>query len=81
MTDMNHPRTEFGLAGVENGEYLIAIGGYKGYHLDTYEMFHPSNGTDGLEGTWTYGKPRMENGLSRLAMVTVPGDLFPGECE
>ena len=81
MTDMNHRRTEFGLAGMEDGEYLMAIGGYQAAHLDTYETFEATEGTDGLEGIWNYGKPRMENGMSRLAMVTVPSDMFPGECE
>ena len=81
MTDMNHRRTEFGLAGIENGEYVMSLGGYQSAHLDTYETFEPTEGTDGLEGIWTYCKPRMENGVSDLAVVTIPSDLFPGECE
>ena len=78
---MNHRRTEFGLAGVTTGGYLMAIGGYQGAHLDTYEIFDGFDGTDGLIGTWTYGQTRLDKGLSRTSVVTIPSDSFPGkEC-
>lgn len=80
MTDMNHRRTEFGLAGVENGAYVLAVGGYQGGQLDTYETFEPFDGSNGLDGVWTYGKPRLDDGISEISIVTVPSEMFPGEC-
>ena len=80
MTDMNHRRCEFGLAGVANGEYVIGLAGWEGGQLDSYEMFEPDS-ADGLTGTWTYGKPRLDDGVSEISYVTIPSDMFPGECE
>ena len=80
MTDMNHRRAEFGLAGVENGDYVLAVGGWQGGQLDTYETFEATEGTDGLEGAWTYGKPRLDDGVSEFSIVTIPSEMFPGEC-
>ena len=81
MTDMNHRRSEFGLAGVPNGSYVIAVAGWQGQQLDTYETFEPMNVEDGLEGVWTYGDLRLNDGVSEISLVTVPSELFPGECE
>ena len=80
MTDMNHRRAEFGLAGVSNGEYLIALAGWQGQQLDTYETF-AADGEDGLTGVWEYGKPRLDEGVSEISVVTIPSEMFPGECE
>jgi len=80
MSDMNHRRAEFGLAGVANGEYLIALAGWQGQQLDTYETFTP-DGEDGLSGVWDYGKPRLNDGVSEISVVTIPSEMFPGECE
>ena len=82
MTDMNHRRAEFGVAtGVANGEYVLAVAGWQGGQLDTYEMFVPFNVEEGLTGNWTYGKPRMDDGISEISIVTIPSDMFPGECK
>ena len=81
MTDMNHRRAEFGLAGVANGEYVIAIAGWQGGQLDTYETFEPLDQEDPFTGVWTYGKPRLNDGISEVSIVTIPSELFPGECE
>ena len=47
--------------------------------MDTYEFFNDTSSDSGFEGFWTYGKERLNEGKSNVALAVVPAEFFE-EC-